>query len=187
MAVTGAMGSGKSSFCEILSGMGVKVLDCDKIAKSVLFEDAEAKGLVRALLGEDCFGADFTPDTAKIARKVFANAGLLKKYEEIIHPRAEKIWRALAQKEALCAVEVPLLFEKNLQGGFDASVCVFVPETLRRERLFSRGMSSAEIARRDAFQLPQAEKVALSDIAVFNGGSFDFLKAQTEILIKRIS
>lgn len=186
IAITGAMGAGKSAFSKVLKSLGIAVLDCDEIAKSVLFNDKLAQSEIRELLGSDCFDENSIPIPSKIAQKVFNDDKLLSEYEKIIHPKARILWESMAQKFRVCAIEVPLLFEKNLDKNFDLTVCVFVSESLRKARLVERGMSLGEIARRDFYQMGQPEKISKCDVAIFNEGSLDFLKMQAEILLKNL-
>lgn len=184
IALTGSMGAGKSAAGRAFEECGALVLDADRLSKRVLFEDEGALKEVYGLFGESGF-TDGSPDPKKIAGIVFNEAEKLAALESVIHPRVEKLWRDSC-KEGVCVVEVPLLFEKNLEKGFDFCITVFCSEGLRRQRLANRGLSEDEIGRRDSFQLPQSDKIARSQAAFFNDGDASFLKAQAELFLARI-
>ncbi|MBR6389425.1 MAG: dephospho-CoA kinase [Opitutales bacterium] len=185
IALTGSIGAGKSMAAKAFAACGARVFDADALSKKVLFEDAEAKAQVRNLLGDCCFDGD-APNAKKIAEIVFADAEKLAALEKIIHPKVGKLWRRACAGGGVCVVEIPLLFEKNLEKEFDFCVSVFCSEKVRRERLLQRGLSDSEIDGRSKFQMPQAEKVARSHSAFFNDGSADFLKAQVQVFLSRL-
>ena len=164
IALTGSIGAGKSALGKAFEECGACVLDADKLSKRVLFEDESAVKEVYALFKEDGF-TDGKPDAKKIASIVFCDARKLALLENIIHPRVEKLWKD-ACKSGVCVVEVPLLFEKNLEKEFDFCITVFCSE--------------------DSFQMPQSDKVARSHAAFFNDGDASFLKAQAELFLARL-
>ncbi|MBO7521237.1 MAG: dephospho-CoA kinase [Opitutales bacterium] len=185
IALTGSIGSGKSAAGRIFASLGARVLDSDKLSKKVLFEDSDAQAQIRGLLGDSCFDGG-APVPGKIADAVFADKEKLSALERIIHPRVEKLWRKQSEGAEVCVVEIPLLFEKNLEKGFDICLAVFCSEGVRVQRLLQRGLSVREIGRRTAAQLPQSEKVARAQTAFFNEGSADFLKEQIELFLARL-
>jgi dephospho-CoA kinase len=66
-------------------------------------------------------------------------------------------------------VEVPLLFEADMAGLFDATIAVVADEQLRDRRAGARG--HVAVAERTARQLPQEEKARRATVAVRNDGS----------------
>ncbi|MBR4597756.1 MAG: dephospho-CoA kinase [Opitutales bacterium] len=185
IALTGSIGAGKSAAGRIFAELGMRVLDADKLAKKVLFEDLQAQAQIREALGDCCFEGG-QPDAKKIADAVFADEKKLAALEKIIHPRVEKLWRQGSAGAEVCVVEIPLLFEKNLEKNFDICLTVFCSEGVRVQRLLQRGMSLVEIERRTGAQMPQSEKVARSQTAFFNDGSVDFLREQIELFLARL-
>lgn len=184
IALTGSIGAGKSAAGRAFEECGARVLDADKLSKRVLFEDGVAVKEVYELFKESGF-TNGMPDAGKIAGIVFSDAEKLAALERVIHPRVEKLWKE-ACKGGICVVEVPLLFEKNLEKGFDFCVTVFCSEDLRRRRLLERGLSEHEICRRDSFQMSQTDKIARSHAAFFNDGDASFLKDQAELFLARL-
>lgn len=82
-------------------------------------------------------------------------------------------------------IEVPLLYEKNLEKNFDLCLDVFCSKSLRRARLAARGMNPAEIFARDAFQLSPEKKASLADVVLFNESSKSFLEVQAALVLSR--
>lgn len=185
VALTGGMGCGKSAAAAAFESFGIRTADADRLAHEALFSDG-VRASVSALLGREVYAEDGTPRRDIIAKKVFADSVLLEKLEQIVHPQVEKMWRESAQKEDILVVEVPLLFEKKLESGFDLCVSVLCSERLRRRRLEQRGMSAEQIAARDAFQMPPMRKAILADVVLFNETSLDFLKMQVGRVVSRL-
>lgn len=184
VALTGGMGCGKSAAAAAFESFGIRTADADKLAHAALLSD-EVRASVSALLGGEAYDGG-APRRDVIAKKVFADSALLEKFEQIVHPQVEKMWRELAQKEDILVVEVPLLFEKKLESAFDLCVSVLCSERLRRRRLEQRGMSAEQIAARDAFQMPPMRKAILADVVLFNETSLDFLKMQVGRVVSRL-
>ncbi|MBR7105532.1 MAG: dephospho-CoA kinase [Opitutales bacterium] len=185
IALTGAMGCGKSATRQAFEMAGTKVLDADKLAHFVLENDSTVIKSVKALLGDDTY-ENGKPNRQKIAQAVFSDSKKLQALEEIIHPAIEKIWTSAMQDNQIVVVEIPLLFEKKLEKHFDICVSVFCSEALRVKRLIQRGMNLQEILKRDAFQLSATEKAKRADIVLFNEGSLDFLNKQVAFVLSRL-
>ncbi len=180
------MGCGKSTALNAFKLAGAKTLDADKLAHFVLENDSEVISKVKELLGNDVY-KDGKPDRPEIAKIVFSSAQKLEALEKIIHPAIEKIWNSESEKEnGIVVVEIPLLFEKKLEKNFDICVSIFCSENLRAKRLAERGLTPQEISKRDAFQLPPAEKAKLADIVLFNEGDLNFLNKQADSVISRL-
>jgi len=188
IALTGAMGSGKSAAAEIFAELGAEVLDADKLCKDVLCNDEDVKERVRTLLGSDVFDSEGAPLKSRIAEKIFKDRDILERYEAIIHPAARKLWEKPTQganTPKFRVVEMALLFEKKLAQKFKICVSVYCSEVLRLERLRKRGMSPEEISARDAFQLASVKKAELADVVLFNESDRLFLKKQIALFLSR--
>ena len=186
IALTGAMGCGKSATRNAFELAGAKVLDADKLAHNVLETDKDVIEKVKALLGNDAYFSDGKPDRAKIASQVFSDSKKLHTLEEIIHPAIKKIWDCQDSTNDVVVVEVPLLFEKKLENDFDICVSVYCSQALRIKRLIQRGMTPSEISKRDAFQFSATEKAKLADIVLFNEGNLEFLNKQVAFVLSRL-
>ncbi len=81
------------------------------------------------------------------------------------------------------AVEVPLLFEKNLENWFDFTLCVACAPDQQLARLEQRGLPRGLAGQRISKQLPLARKIELSDFVLWNDGSVQFLQDQVNELI----
>ena len=84
-------------------------------------------------------------------------------------------------------VEVPLLFEKNLQNWFDFTIGVASHSAVQLARLEQRGLPPPLARQRISQQLPLAQKIELVDFVLLNDGSLEFLGEQVARLVGLIS
>jgi dephospho-CoA kinase len=177
VAVLGGIASGKSQVARRLAGSNGLLIDADALAHEVLASDAVTE-LVRARFGASVLGPDGRPDRPALARVVFADEAARRELEGWIHPRVRDRMRAELERAAhfdVAVLDVPLLLENDAVHGLCAEVdlLVFVdaPPSAREERArATRGWSAGEVQRREALQMPLAEKRARADVVIDNSG-----------------
>lgn len=186
IGVTGGMGSGKSTVSKLLAEQGFTLIDSDAIIREQVLTNPEVIEAVRQKFGQQVLDREGRIDRGELARIVFADEGDLHWLEELTHPRLFDKWRALmrANPSGRWVVEVPLLFEKQLENWFDFIVCVACAPSQQLARLEQRGIPRALAEQRISKQLPLAKKIELSDFVLWNDGTLSFLKDQVKILNK---
>lgn len=192
VAITGAMGSGKSTVSRYLVELGYAVLDADEIARSVLGPGSGGEAEVFRLFGDGLRGPDGSLDRRALGRLVFSDSQRLAALESVVHPRVrsevarlKEHWRA-AGSPALF-YDVPLLFEKGMESQFDHVVVVSSPPEICARRLQSRsGLTLEEIEERRSRQLPLAEKEARASVVIRNAGSLDDLHDETRAALAKL-
>lgn len=185
IGVVGGIASGKSTVARLLSGPAGVVIDADRIAREVL-EAPETRRELARVFGPGVLAPDGRPDREALAARVFASAKDRAALESFTHPRIRaRIQAALDDARARHAprivLDVPLLLENESEHGLaaqcDALVFVEADETLRDARAASvRGWPAGEVARREAAQLPLAEKRARADQVIENRGDLAALE-----------
>ena len=142
IAITGNIGSGKSTITKIIRELGFKVFDSDKEVKKALMKKdlinqirAEFKSKIPGLIKRN------TIDKAKLGEFVFSNPDELKKLEQIVHPKVweskEKFFEKNCNEQAVF-LDIPLLFEKKLQSNFDFIIRTLVSEEVQKKRVLKR-------------------------------------------------
>lgn len=186
IGLTGGMGCGKSTACDIFTAMGWQILDADEICHS-LYDEREGK-LLKLLLkrwGEEIADADGNElDRGKVSDIIFNSSEERNWLNATIHPlvlqKALDIHAANLKRNMVFGV--PLLFEAGWENRFEAVITVWTENEIRRRRLRGRGMSDKEILRRDAAQMSIEMKMRRADYVLINNGDIEELRAQCEII-----
>jgi len=181
IGIAGGIGSGNSTVARILSRLGCEVCISDDAARAVLAAP-EVRSAIIARAGPAVAAPDGTIDRAALGRAIFVDAALRADIERIMHPRIEALRRAQFARAPLSTrafiIDAPLLFEVGLERECDAVIFVDAPREHRLARVRStRGWDDAELARREASQIPLDEKRRRSTDVVENSGDPAALEA----------
>ncbi|MEY5032313.1 MAG: dephospho-CoA kinase [Planctomycetota bacterium] len=181
IGIAGGIGSGKSTVARILARLGCEVCISDDTARAVL-DAPEVRAAVIDRAGAGVRAPDGSVDRAALGRALFADPALRADVERIMHPRIEARRRAQFAAAPLSTraliIDAPLLFEVGLERECDAVLFVDTPRDLRLARVrASRGWDDAELARREASQIPLEEKRRRSSDLVANTGDPAALEA----------
>ena len=189
LGVTGGIGSGKSALAARLATHdGVRVVLADDVAKRLMAEDPDVRRQLVARFGPQTFGPDGALDRARLAARVFSDAGELAALNAIVHPAVrrallEEIDRAEADGVRLLVYEAALVFETEADRILDAVVVVDAPVETRLARVTARdGVTEADVRARMAHQLDPAEARQRADHVVENGGDLAALHAAADAL-----
>ncbi|MBL7662986.1 dephospho-CoA kinase [bacterium] len=202
VAVTGSIGSGKSSVTKLFRELGAYTLASDDLARRVVAANGQALKKISETFGAGLISKDGVLDRQALGKIVFLDPAALKKLEAITHP----VIRALADEEfteafknpyPLFVYDVPLLFEAGLavldkrdrqNNGFKKIIVVYADrQTCIRRLVEQRGMSLAEAEQRIAAQLPIEEKIKYADIVIDNSGTLDELKFKVLEIFKELT
>jgi len=186
IGLTGGIAAGKSEALAAFERLGAATISSDAVVHELL--DAEP------LLGrlKERWGNGIAPegrvDRSKVGEIVFADPEQLKWLESQVHPLVgERIggWLAsLGGTVTVAVVEVPLLFESEMESVFDTTVAVVTSDEVRRERAEARG--HALVGEREARQLAQEEKAARAEHVIENDGSLEDLERRLSALLAKL-
>lgn len=181
VAVSGGIGSGKSSVTASFKSLGALVADADVIAREILEPGQPALVQVAARFGDDLIREDGTLDRAGLARRVFAGEGADERVaalNAITHPAIERrAWEILSAAPAgsLAVYDIPLLVEGDYTDRFDAVVMVDAPVEQRVARLEGRGVPPEDARARIRAQASSDQRRAIAHVWIDNCGSADDL------------
>ena len=188
IAITGGAGSGKSMVARMFQELGAAVLDADEIAHQVVAVGAPAWGKLKEAFGPEFFLENGGLNRPLMARKVFADPHARTRLNAIVHPYVcQEIRKRLEdlnrQGVKIVLVEVPLLFETGLEGGYDKVIVVDTDPQEQVRRLLTRDRrEEAEIQGIIAAQMPLRDKAARADYVVDNRGSLEETRRQVQII-----
>jgi dephospho-CoA kinase len=183
IGLTGAVAAGKSEALAAFERLGAATISSDRVVHDLLASPHLAERLA------DRWGPDVAPggevDRARVGRIVFERPEELRWLESLLHPlvgeRTAEWRRQLPPGTTLAVIEVPLLFETEMEAAFDATVVIVAADATRMERAGDRGTELFE--RRSARQLSQEEKAARADHVISNDGTREELERAIELLI----
>jgi dephospho-CoA kinase len=171
VGLTGGIGSGKSTVAKLFEVLRVPVYDTDTRAKQTYYKP-EVKEKIISLLGQEVYSHDGKIDPAAISKKVFGDNSLLQKLNAIIHPAVDADFKEFLKNntgEKLIIKESALLFETGVYKKMDKNILVTSPLELRVKRVQERDKSdAAHIMKRISHQMPDEEKIPISDFVIVN-------------------
>ncbi|WP_434671125.1 dephospho-CoA kinase [Helicobacter pylori] len=189
IALTGGIGTGKSTTIKILELQGYQILDADKIAHQLL---QERRFEIAQHFGSDILEKDIL-NRKKLGAIVFQNANELKWLENFLHPliRECMLQKAyeLEKNHQEYFLDIPLFFEVGGKKCYPVSkvILVYAPRALQIERLLERDkLKEAEILQRLACQMDIEQKRAMSDYIIDNSSSLKDLNKQVERFLKTL-
>lgn len=185
VALTGGIGSGKSTVADRFARLGVPIIDADVLARELTAPGEPALEAIRAAFGPGVIQPDGGLDRAALRRTVFADATARRRLEAILHPRIRARMLAwLGEIHAPYAVLViPLLFETGQTDLADRILLVDLPEDEQIRRVRARsGLAETEIRRILASQTSRAVRLAGTDDQIDNSGDLAALETQVERL-----
>lgn len=193
IGITGGIGCGKSTVAKLIAEAGFEVIETDELAKEIINNNNDVKNKIKEAFGTEAFNSNGSLNTKFISSIVFnendTEYKALTKLNQIVHPPVieEMINRidALEQKGInKVFVESALIYEVELEQGFDYIIAVDCPEEKVIQRLKDKyHMSEKEILLRMKSQIPSSQKAQLADFVINNYGSTDDLKKSVDFLL----
>ena len=187
VALTGGIGSGKSTVAGFLAERGAFIVDADAIAREIVEPGQPALEEIVKSFGARVLRPDGRLDRSALAQIVFADPQALARLNAITHPRiatlsAQRLDAVPA--DAVVVYDMPLLAEQGPAAlqGWDAIVVVDAPEDLRVSRLVARGLSADDAQARVRAQASREARLAIATHVLDNSGSESGLRAQVDAL-----
>lgn len=173
IGLTGGIGSGKSTVTKYLRSKDYIVIDADVLAKTVVEPCQKAYFDIVAEFGESILNSDQTINRKKLGDIIFQDEDQRKKLNDIVHPEVRRLMMELlhefSHNNSLIFADIPLLIESNLMNNFDEIWLVYAPEEICLDRIMKRdGINRDEAMLKIRAQMPIDEKVAVSDLIIYN-------------------
>lgn len=177
VGITGGIGTGKSTVCQLFKILNIPIYDADTRAKWLCENNAELVEKIKKLIGVGAYTQDGKYNKAFVAKSIFSNPVLKEKLEKLIHPKVlqdgEEWFETLKikKKYPYAIKEAALLFETGSAKYLDKIIVVDAPIRIRIQRMLIRGDSTLdEINSRIKNQWPNEEKARLADFVIKNDG-----------------
>ena len=192
VAITGGIGSGKSTFCNKLKEKGFKIHSSDEqVAK--IYNNPEKKfvtylrtiGLSKSISKKNI-------DKKIISKIVFENKQIRKKLELYIFKivrkkRSDFIKQEKQKKTRLIFIDIPLLFENNLEKQFNKVISIIASKRVRLKRLKkTRKMTENQFKNITRSQTSDVIRKKKSDYVIYNNSTLRDYKIKINKLISKL-
>jgi len=182
VALTGGIGSGKTTVGSIFAGLGAVVVDSDQIAREVVERGSEGFNLVVAQFGDGIL-KNGEINRGALGELVFSDQDKLAKLEAITHPLIRQAFARIVEdspKDSIVINQIPLLVESKHEYNFDFVITVSVSESVRKERLLARGLSQSQIQARLNAQASDIQRESIANYVIENSGDLTALTHEVE-------
>lgn len=188
IGLTGGIASGKSSVSELLTVHGFKVVDADVASRQAVEKGTKGLEQVKEAFGEEAIDEDGNMNRSYVGDVIFNHPEKRLELNEIIHPIVRDIMEE--EKEAYLEqgynviMDIPLLFENDLQDTVDEVWLVYTSESIQIDRLMERNNLSMEDAKARVYsQISIDKKRRMADREIDNRDTKLELKQNLEQLL----
>ena len=182
VALTGGIGSGKSTVGQMFQDLGAIVTDSDQLAREVVERGTTGFDQIIAAFGDEVLkNGDL--NRAFLAELVFKDPAKREQLEQITHPMIRKAFAKIvesAKSDSIVINQIPLLVESKHDYKFDHVITVSASQEVRIERLINRGMSLTQINQRLQAQSSDIQREQIADSIIRNEGGQAELLSEVE-------
>lgn len=174
IGITGGIGSGKTTVCDIFSTLGIPIYNSDERAKQIMVQNTMVVNAIIAQFGKSIYFEDGALNRKLLSEIVFNDSEHLKKLNAIVHPVVFEDminWYAENKDHKYVLQEAAIMYESGSYKLLDKTILVFADQEIRIERVMKRDkMTRAEVLARIEKQMPETEKLKLADFVIYNNG-----------------
>ena len=186
IAITGGIGSGKTTFANFLAEQSHPVIFADDISKELLANDPDVKNDIVNEFGVKAYQGEKI-NKKFLADNIFSNPSKLKKINSILHHRVRKriefISKEYFESKDFVFVEAAIIYESKIEKMYDFVVLIVADEKLRMKRVSkSEKISEKDFINRSQNQLSDEVKKKKADFIFINNGTKAELKDKAILL-----
>jgi len=184
IGITGNIGSGKGTVCQILASLGAVIIDADKLAHEAYQPHSHTWQEIVTAFGKHILKSDNEIDRQKLGQIVFSYPAALARLNKIVHPETyrmvkQRIESYRRQGAKTIALEAALLIEAGWMNLVDKLWLVIAPDDVVLQRLTEhKGSDRAELLARLKSQMPPEEKIKYADEIIYNDSDLNQLEAK---------
>jgi dephospho-CoA kinase len=188
VALTGGIGSGKSTVGQMFAQLGAIVIDSDQLARDVLERGSIGFDEVVTMFGDEVL-KNGEIDRQLLASIVFKDPKKRSELEQVTHPLIRKAFAevvARSESNSIVINQIPLLVESNHDYKFDHVITISVTEAIRTQRLLKRGLTADQIKQRMQAQATDRMRESIADSVIINETDEQNLSDQVEIIWEQL-
>lgn len=189
IGLTGGIASGKSTVSQLIKEQGIRVVDADVIAKEAVAKGTLALQQIVQTFGEDVLLPNGELNRQQLGAIIFSDEEKRKQLNAIVHPEVRKEMlkqrdEGVAQQETFVVLDIPLLFESQLESLVDRIIVVYTTPELQLSRLMNRNdLSEEEALNRIHSQQSLEEKCKKADRVIENTQDLAFIRKQLQNIL----
>ncbi|WP_429154833.1 dephospho-CoA kinase [Aeromonas media] len=171
VAITGGIGSGKTTIANQFAALGIEVVDADLIARDVVAPGTPALAAIVNHFGAEMLTEQGLLDRRALRERIFSDPAAKSWLNALLHPiiRSEMLRQCAAVSSPYCLLVVPLLVENRLTELADRVLVIDVDEATQIERTCRRdGVSREQAQAILASQANRSERLAMADDVLDN-------------------
>ena len=171
VAITGGIGSGKTTIANQFAALGIEVVDADLIAREVVAPGTPALAAITSHFGPEILTEQGLLDRRVLRERIFSDPAAKSWLNALLHPiiRSEMLRQCAAVSSPYCLLVVPLLVENRLTELADRVLVIDVDEATQIERTCRRdGVSREQAQAILASQANRSERLAMADDVLDN-------------------
>lgn len=185
IGITGGIGVGKSTVCEIFKRLGVPVYNADERAKFLMQNDQELISAIKKEFGWDAYLRNNELNRPYLSKIVFHNPEKLQVLNGLVHPKVGEDyeqWTNQHKDKEYSVKEAALLFEAESYKKLHKVIVVTCPINTRIERIMKRdGSRKEDILKRINNQLTDKERLEKADYVIVNDGNRSIIEQTIDI------
>lgn len=192
IGLTGSIGTGKSTVSKLLRERGIAVIDADLLAREIVKKGQECLNDLKNVFGNQVLTSDGELDRKKLGQIVFSDDSKLELLNSVTHPHIRRRMKAQmneleSKNNKVLVLDIPLLFEANMEDLVDIVLVVFAKEEIQIKRIMERDNCTQEEAMRIIkTQISQQDKISKSDYTIDNSGTIEELKEKLNGFLEKI-
>lgn len=189
IGLTGGIASGKSTVSQMIKEQGIRVVDADVIAREAVAKGTPALQQIVQTFGEDVLLPNGELNRQQLGAIIFSDEEKRKQLNAIVHPEVRKEMlkqrdEGVSQQETFVVLDIPLLFESQLESLVDRIIVVYTTPELQLSRLMNRNdLSEEEALNRIHSQQSLEEKCKKADRVIENTQDLAFIRKQLQNIL----
>ncbi|APT50503.1 dephospho-CoA kinase [Bacillus safensis] len=189
IGLTGGIATGKSTVSQMIKEQGIRVVDADVIAKEAVAKGTPALQQIVQTFGEDVLLPNGELNRKQLGAIIFSDEEKRKQLNAIVHPEVRKEMlkqrdEGVSQQETFVVLDIPLLFESQLESLVDRIIVVYTTPELQLSRLMNRNdLNEEEALNRIHSQQSLEEKCKKADRVIENTQDLAFIRKQLQNIL----
>ncbi|KAF6158846.1 hypothetical protein GIB67_012489 [Kingdonia uniflora] len=193
VGLTGGIASGKSTVSNLFKANGVPVVDADLISREVVRKGSGGLRKIVAAFGPDVLQDNGELDRVKLGELIFSDPTKRQLLNRLLAPYIssgifKEVLKLWFKGSKVIVLDIPLLFEANMDRWTKPIVVVWVDLETQLQRLVARdGTSEEQASSRINSQVALDWKRTKADILIDNSGSLEELEDQFSKVLNHVT